>query len=169
MDQKPHSLSLKSWRALQARKHWTGKTLFRNTFISKAEKSNGINEALHSKACLEWILKFTVWNNSLGYTVFITPRKRSTSVSKVLYPVTKEIKNYAVYETTTITNDNTELRVVIQISCNCVLFYRYGLWMTLDFYVQAPMATDFSMIKRLKFLLTVFIVFSTKINGTIFA
>lgn len=41
--------------------------------------------------------------------------------------------------------------------------------MTLDFYVQAPMAIDFLMIKRLKLLLTVFTVFSTKINGTIFA
>lgn len=38
MDQKTHTLSLKSWRALQARKHWIGKALFRNMFISKDEK-----------------------------------------------------------------------------------------------------------------------------------
>lgn len=81
---------------------------------------------------------------------------------------TKERKNHHGYETIPITNENTELWIVIKISCNCALFYSYGLWMTLDFYVQAPMATDFLMIKRLKLLLTVFIVFSTKMNETIF-
>lgn len=47
-------------------------------------------------------------------------------------------------------------------------FYRYGLWMTLDFYVQAPMAIDFLMIKRMKCLLPASILFYTEINWVIF-
>lgn len=44
-----------------------------------------------------------------------------------------------------------------------ILFYRYGLWMILDFYALAPMAIDLLMIKTAMWILLA-LTFSTNSN-----